>query len=142
MSKNRYRRCNPKRSIAPAGTFADHDLAKMVKTVEYTGKSDHERNRGDFGLTPPAGPRPGKTLCDTAEILRKEQALALLKKGLKLGTIGKPDKNGWPRRIWAVANNDAVLEAQMDAAGSYHGYPLAPRDPFANEVVKIWKGSQ
>lgn len=142
MGKKRYVRYNPKKRIAPVGTFADHDLANMIKTVEYTGKSDHKRNPGDFGLTPPANHRQDKTLCEVANVVRRKDALALLKKGLKLGTIGVPDKNGWPKRIWAVAQNDTVLEAQMDAVGSNHDYPLKPRDPVGKVVAKIWKGTE
>lgn len=93
-------------------------------------------------MTPPANHRLDKTLCDVAEVFRRKDALALLKKGLKLGTIGEPDKNGWPKRIWAVAQNGTVLEAQMDAVGSYHGYPLTPRDPAGKDVAEIWKGTK
>lgn len=142
MGKRGYERLNQKNRVAPAGTFADNDLAKMIETVKYSGKSDHKKNPGDFGLTPPANHPQDKTLCEVANVVRRKDALALLKKGLKLGTIGVPDKNGWPKRIWAVAENDTVLEAQMDAVGSYHGYPLTPRDPVGKVVAEIWKGTE
>jgi len=38
----------------------------LRENAEYEGISYHKRAAGDFGLTPPAAPRPDKTLCDEA----------------------------------------------------------------------------
>lgn len=37
-------------------------LAKLASQVKYGGNPEHKRNPGNFGLTPPSGPRPGKSL--------------------------------------------------------------------------------
>ena len=127
MGKRGYERHNPKKRVASAGTFADHDFAKMIETVKYSGKSDRKIMR--FRIDPAGEHRQDKILREVANVVRRKDAPALLRKGLKLGAIGEPDKNGWPERIRAVAEKDTVLQARMDAVGSCQGCPLTPRDP-------------
>ena len=33
-------------------------LEQMAHSIRYGGNPEHKRNPGDFGLTPPAQPRP------------------------------------------------------------------------------------
>jgi hypothetical protein len=40
----------------------------LRESCTYEGVPYHKRNPGDFGLTPPAAPRPDKTLCDEANV--------------------------------------------------------------------------
>lgn len=60
-------------------------LLNRIEDLRYSGNPEHKRNPGDFGLTPPSGPRPGKTLCDQVEIYSRAEALALLKAGVRRG---------------------------------------------------------
>lgn len=140
MKKVGYKYRNSARSMAPKGTFSDREIMSMIAHVAYSGNPVHKRHRGDFNLIPPAIHRPRKSLCDLSGIFRREQALSLLKRGLEIGTFGKPGKDGWPKRIWAIAENGVLLEAQSDAVGSYHGYPLMTEDAFRKLIGKIWKG--
>ena len=131
-----------RRRLAPRGTYADQVLLSMIQNVKYSGNPVHKKHPGNFALSPPANHRPGKTLCDYSGIFRKEDALALLRRGMELGTISMPGKDGWPRRIWAVGESEMLLEAQPDAIGSYHGYPLISKDPFHSKVINIWRENE
>jgi hypothetical protein len=91
------------------------------------------------GLTPPAQPRRGKTLCDSALIFKRSDALRYLRSGLERGTVSEQFVDGWPKNVWAVTDDGIPLEAQRDGNGSYHGYPLPPEDPMAAEVKRFWK---
>ena len=126
--------------MAPKGTFSDREIMSMIAQVAYSGNPVHKKHRGDFNLIPPAIHRPRKSLCDLSGIFRREQALSLLKRGLELGTVGKPGKDGWPKRIWAIAENGMLLEARSDAVGNYHGYPLMTENAFRKLVANILKG--
>lgn len=129
----------PRRMLAPKGAYSDQHILNMIEYVKYSGNPVHKKHPGNFALNPPANHRPGKTLCDISGIFRIEDALDLLRRGLEFGTISMPGKDGWPRRIWAVGEGEMLLEAQPDAIGSYHGYPLLSKDPFHSKVINIWK---
>ena len=128
-----------RRRLAPKGAYSDQHIVNMIEYVKYSGNPVHKKHPGNFALNPPANHRPGKTLCDISGIFRIADALDLLRRGLEFGTISMPGKDGWPRRIWAVGEGEMQLEAQPDAIGSYHGYPLLSKDPFHSEVINIWK---
>lgn len=134
----RYRKYNPKRRLAAAGSLPSQTLAELAETVEYSGNPEHKRNPGDFGLSPPAQPRRGKALCDTASIFRRSDAREYLKEGILKGCFSEQLIDGWPKVIWAVTESGIPLEAQRDGEGSYHGYPMPPEDPMAAEVKKFW----
>ena len=76
-------------------------------------------------------------MCDDTGIFRRKDAQKLLRDGLKRGAISETLEDGWPKQIWAINDDGTVLEAQRDAAGSYHGYPLSPGDPFHDVVRKF-----
>jgi len=99
------------------------------------------KNPGDFGLTPPAMPRQGKSLCDNAEIFSHAKALRLVKKGLECGLVSIQERNGWPQNVWAVAENGTPVEAMLEnpETGAYHGYPMLPIDPLIEDVLVRWK---
>lgn len=48
-----------------------------------------------------------------------------------------------PQNVWAVLPGGMVLEAQLDnrERATYHGYPLAEHDPFAEVVREAWEGT-
>ncbi len=133
---------NPKHSFATEPN-TDH-LAKWEKTVRYGGNPEHKRNPGDFGLTPPSSPRPDKTLCDLAGILKREQAIKLLREGIRRGLVSEQVRNGFPQNIWAVTDSGIALEAQLEnpGNGTYHGYPIPEADAFREKVIEKWKAKR
>ncbi len=133
------RRCNPKRRLHKG--LAGHRADVLARSVMYRGSPLHKRSPGDFGLTPPSSPRPGKTLCDGVGIFQIKVATRLLQKGAASGLVSKDADQGFPRYIWMVINEDDVLEARCDDPenGTYHGYPLEKNDPMADIVIKQWQ---
>lgn len=138
----RYNKFNPKRRIAVAGSLPQSELDRLAEEVTYSGNPEHKRSPGDFGLIPPASPRRAKTLCDICAVFRKDEALGLLREGLRRGSVSEVFIDGWPKQIWAITKSGIVLEAQRDGVRCYHGYPLAPGDAFSESVVRVWKKGQ
>ncbi|MEI6388982.1 MAG: hypothetical protein WCQ50_20415 [Spirochaetota bacterium] len=131
---------NPKRRIlrdrpSPA------DSERWEGKIRYGGNPEHKKNPGDFDLSPPSDPRQGKTLCDNVEIFRRDEALRLIREGIRRGLVSEQKRNTWPQNIWAVASNGMPVEAQLEnpANGTYHGYPLLDVDPFSTIVKKTWE---
>lgn len=110
----------------------------LAESVTYIGSPLHKRVPGDFGLTPPPSPRPGKTLCDGVGIFQKDVARKLLKMGAAKGLVSRDADHSFPRYIWIVTDAGDVLEARCDdtVRGTYHGYPLASHDPMVELVMK------
>jgi hypothetical protein len=104
----------------------------------YSGNPEHKRSPGDFGLRPPSAPRPAKTLCDAAGISTREKAVSCLREGSRRGVVSEREIDGWPKNIWAVTEKGVALEAQRDASGSYHGYPMPTADPMQAEILRRW----
>jgi len=131
------RRFNPKRRIVTDGGA---DLESLSGQVSYVGNPAHKRNPGDFGLTPPAAPSGDKTLCDDLGIVRREEALRLLRQGVQRGLISVQRRGAFPQNVWAVTDDGHPVEAQLDnvEAGSFHGYPMPESDPFVHEVLERW----
>lgn len=133
---------NPKRRLKPSplNPGETEALRVLAEKVGYTGNSDHKRNTGNFGLDPPLGPRPGKTLCDDSNIFQIGVARRLLKEGARRGLISHQQRNGWPQNIWSVTNRGIPLEAQLEnqETGDYHGYPMSNNDPFREAILKRW----
>ncbi len=44
----------------------------------------------------------------------------------------------WPFNVWAVTANGIPLEAEWEAEGAYHGYPMPEQDPFRSVVIERW----
>ncbi|MEW6072580.1 MAG: hypothetical protein AB1726_08315 [Planctomycetota bacterium] len=110
--------------------------------VRYAGNPAHNRNPGDFGLNPPAGPRPDKTLCDGASIFERAAAQRLLEAGIERGMVSSHygAGNKLPQNVWAVTDDGVPLEAQLEnpETGTYHGYPLPDTDPLREQVLAWW----
>jgi len=134
----RYGKFNPKRRLASSGTYSQLELTKFMEDVRYMGNPEHKRNPGNFGLTPPAKPRRGKTLCDEAGILNRTKALEYLRQGLERGAVSEQSVDGWPKIVWSVTEDGTALEAQRDGTGSYHGYPMPEEDPMVSEIKRFW----
>ncbi|MCX2865529.1 hypothetical protein OOZ63_27275 [Paucibacter sp. PLA-PC-4] len=126
--KPRYGQFNPKRKLlTPAEAQARaNEFDQLAERVGYGGNPEHKMNPGDFNLTPPSDPRQGKSLCDVAKVFRRDEALELLRVGLRKGLVSDREKDGWPRLVWSVTDDGIPMEAQLEnsAAGTYHGYPM------------------
>ncbi|MBM3422612.1 MAG: hypothetical protein FJY09_05110 [Chlorobi bacterium] len=116
-------------------------LNEIVSRVSYGGNPEHKRNPGDFGLTPPAQPRPDKSLCDEIGVFRRAEAERLLRDGLKRGMVSEHWRQGFPRNIWSVTADGKPVEAQLEnaASGVYNGYPMPRSDYFAQAVLQRWR---
>lgn len=140
--KRRYAQFNPKRRLlTPEQAQARADeLEGLAQRACYGGNPEHKKNPGDFGLTPPSDPRQGKSLCDAAKVFRRADAEALLKKGLKRGTVSDRMEDAWPKNVWSVTEDGIAMEAQLENSdlGSYHGYPMPETDPLSQEVIRRW----
>jgi hypothetical protein len=85
--KTRNQKFNPKRKMLDMGKCDLQRLSALANDVKYGGNPEHKKNPGDFNLTPPMSPRPGKSLCDAVKIFTKKEALELLQKGLRNGLV-------------------------------------------------------
>jgi hypothetical protein len=132
-------RYNPKRKLHKG--LAGDRAESLARSVRYKGSPLHKRSPGDFGLTPPASPRPGKTLCDGVGIFAIKEATRLLRQGAEGGLVSNDADQGFPRYIWMVINDLEVLEARCDDPnnGTYHGYPLERNDPMTDMIIKQWR---
>lgn len=137
--KRPRRSFNRKRIIRKANSTEDRE--SLVKRVSYGGNPEHKRNPGDFGLVPPARPRPDKTLCDEVGVLTRIEATALLKDGMRKGLISEQERGSFPQNVWAVTSEGEPVEAQLEnsAQGIYHGYPMPESDPLRAVVLERWK---
>ncbi len=138
--QRRYNQFNSKRRIRHVTEGDLQHYSDLAKHVQYGGNPEHKKNPGDFGLTPPSGPRTGKSLCDTANIFSREIALKHLQLGLCRGLISDRSNGQWPQNIWSVSDQGKPLEVQLEnaATGIYHGYPMPESDPLAAEIVRLW----
>jgi hypothetical protein len=136
--KPRRSRFNPKRKLKT--TLTGDERIALAKTIKYGGNPEHKRNPGNFGLTPPADPRPHKTLCDDCGIFDQEIAESLLSEGAAKGMVSVQMKGELPQNIWAVTSDGYPVEAQLEnrVQGTYYGYPMPETDPMRDEVLARW----
>ncbi|AFY82363.1 hypothetical protein [Oscillatoria acuminata] len=139
--KKRSGKFNLKRRIIKIEACDFHALSVLSSQAQYGGNPEHKRNPGDFNLTPPSGPRKGKSLCDTVKVFTRHEALKLLRKGIKNGLVSDRCIGQWPKNVWSVMDDGTPLEAQLESVeqGSYHGYPMHSDDSFREEVIKQWR---
>ena len=141
LSMNRRAGYNPKRKLAPMDAETARLIEERLGRMVYTGNPEHKKYPNDYGLTPPASPRPGKTLCDEPAAIPKADAETLIGDGIKLGMVSVQRRNGWPQNIWAVREPSDVFEAQLENSeqGHYHGYPMPADDDFQAVVLAEWR---
>jgi hypothetical protein len=134
------RRYNPKRRILPLAQQPAEQRIDLAARISYGGNPEHKMYPNDYGLTPPASPRPGKALCDGDGPFSKAAAETLLRSGASKGMVSMQRRNGWPQNIWAISATGVAFEAQLENAeqGVYHGYPMALDDVFRQIVLKEW----
>ncbi len=138
--QRRYNQFNAKRRIKEMAVGDLQHYSDLAEQIRYGGNPEHKMNPGDFGLTPPNGPRPGKSLCDTVGIFSRQDALKYFKLGLRKGLISDHFNGRWPQNIWSVTEDGSPLEAQLEnpVTGTYHGYPMPQSDPLAAEIIRRW----
>ena len=133
---------NPKRRIVPRNALDPEDLGRLAKEARYVGSAHHKSKLADYGFTPPANPRPNKSLCDGRRIVKIREAKELFCRGLSRGMVSRYPENGFPKYVWAVDRYGEVYEAKAGGDGqSYHGYALSAdgeRD-WRRRVIKEWK---
>ena len=131
---------NPKRTIADAAELIADDLLRLALSAEYKGSPQHKLHPGDYGLSPPVNPRPGKTLCDGKTSITLDEAELLLRSGFQKGMVSRQRRNNWPQNIWAVDDAGEPYEAQLEnrELGHYHGYPMPADDDFRKVVLEEW----
>ena len=136
--KSRNSRYNPKRKLQVGMPL--QECEQLAEQVSYGGNPEHKRNPGNFGLTPPADPRPHKTLCDDCGIFDRSIATSLLSQGAERGIVSVQMKGQWPQNIWAVTSDGYPVEAQLEnqVKGTYHGYPMPEADPMRQEILARW----
>lgn len=132
---------NPKRRLSQRAVTPEEQDAfrQLAGRVRYGGNPEHKRNPGDFGLDPPSLPRLGKSLCDDANVSSRSNALDLLRSGFAKGLVSTKRRGEWPQNVWAVTREGQPVEAQLEADGVYHGYPMPQNDPFREEILARWK---
>ncbi len=138
--QKRYDKFNSKRRIKKLEQDDLRRCSELADNVRYGGNPEHKKNPGDFGLTPPSDPRPGKSLCDAVGIFSRQVALMHLQSGLRKGLISDRFNGKWPQNIWSVTEDGCPLEAQLEnrQTGTYHGYPIPLSDPWGIEIVRQW----
>ncbi|MEO3434198.1 hypothetical protein [Inquilinus sp. CAU 1745] len=131
---------NPKRRLAPASSLDEQVLKALASKVSYAGSGHHKRYPADYGLER-TNPRPTKSLCDLVKAITVKQAWQLLATGIKAGMVSGLSKEGFPKFIWCVDEDEIVYEAKTDvrASGAYHGYPLEAEDDFRRYILAEWK---
>lgn len=120
--------------------LSDEERQRLATAV-YEGSSLHKRNPGNFGLAPPASPRPDKTLCDEAGVDSREKACELFARGIARGLVSDATvAGGFPKQIWVVDDEGRVFEAMYGGSreGCYHGYPIRRSDPLFQQVREVW----
>lgn len=130
-----------RRSIRTA-FLSESERELLRRNASYEGVPYHKRLPGNFGLIPPAAPRPDKTLCDEANISSRAQAEDLLSCAIEGGMVSDAkDANGFPKQLWVVDGAGQVFEAMSGGSGvgKYHGYPIRRNDPFFDEVINAWR---
>jgi hypothetical protein len=115
----------------------------LAAKVTYLGNAKHKSNPGNYNLTPPAAydVRADAGHCDITQIFDRDMADKLLKTAIKKGLISKQTRGGYPQNVWAVTDQNIVVQANLDnqGQGTYHGYPLLPTDPFVQSIKSRWQ---
>ena len=87
------RRRPPKREMRPS---QDADLNSLADLVEYEGSPEHK------DIPSFAGPPQlrGDASCCPREISNAETVTVWLRDAIRLGAVGGPWENGFPRYVW------------------------------------------
>ena len=132
---------NPKRRITPRQEVDTEVLARLEGEARYIGSAHHKRYGADYGFSPPANPRPNKSLCDGGRSVGRDEAEALFREGMQRGMISTYRQDGLPKYVWAVASDGRAFEAKVERGSRhYHGYELGDDDGIMQRLVlKEWR---
>lgn len=131
---------NPKRRVAAPDSITAELLDRLQKNAKYVGSGHHKRNPVDYGFDR-SSPRPTKSLCDANRSIRKDEASALLRRGLEKKMVSAmKESDEFPKYIWSVSDQGEVFEAKTHAntPGEYHGYPLENDDDLRDYIAGLW----
>ena len=123
--------------------LSEAEKASLRSSAWYEGAAYHKRSPGDFNLSPPSDPRPDKTLCDVAGVMRLAEAQALLSCAIEGGLVSEAvTADGVPKQRWAIDDRGWVFEAIHGGSrpGAYHGYPILSVDPLSEVVTSALRG--
>lgn len=143
-TKSKQTREATERFLRP-GSLTDEERAFLKANAAYEGSPFHKKNPNDFGLTPPTyAVRPEKTLCDEAGITQRQIAIDLFARAIDVGLVSAAWTAGFPKQMWVVDDGEQVFELMYGGSrpGRYHGYPIRLRDPWSEEVKRIWRERQ
>ncbi len=131
--------------VLRAGLLSKEERIFLQTNAAYEGSPFHKRSPNDFGLTPPTyAVRPEKTLCDEAGITKKQIAIELFARAIQVGLVSEAWTFGFPRQMWVVDDGEQVFELMYGGSrlGRYHGYPIRLRDPWSEEIKRVWRESR
>ncbi len=133
---------NPKRRVVPRRDIDPNVLRRLLDEACYIGSAHHKRTPADYGFDPPVNPRPNKSLCDGARSVRRDEARALFREGVRRGLISRIPAGGLPKYVWAVDDDGQAYEAKLEAGSrNYHGYALGDNDDAMRQlIVEEWRG--
>jgi hypothetical protein len=129
---------NPKRRIAEIDQLDDNARQRLSEQLVYVGSGHHKLRGADYGFTPPANPRPTKSVCDGVRSITRTEAQRLFKLGVSKGMFSLVSNNLPPKYVWSVDEDGEPYEAIAGQDG-YHGYRLGRDDDFRTVVLKEWK---
>lgn len=101
----------------PLGT----NLEDLARRVRYVGSPEHKDGPSFAGLP---HFRKDASICDSA--ITQGQAQDWLSMGIRLGNIGAPWENAFPRYVW-YKTGAIMYEGRLvnQTKGEYKGYPLS-----------------
>ena len=126
-----------KRRIAPIDEIDPGVLDRLAGDGRYVGSAHHKREPMDYGFNPPVNPRTNRSVCGS---VKKAEAEALFREGVKRRMVSAFCKGGFPKYVWAVDPGDRAYEAVLGSDGDYHGYVLSRDDPGQRDkVIEEWR---
>jgi hypothetical protein len=82
-----------------------------------------------------------KQVREAASITRKAIAIELFARAIEVGMVSEAWTSGFPKQMWVVDDGEQVFELMYGGSrqGRYHGYPIRLRDPWSEEVKRVWR---
>ena len=128
---------DPTRRIAAPEHLSEAQRVALAARLRYVGRAYHKTKPADYGLEPPANPRPSKSICDGLRIIRLAEARELFRAGILRGMVSTYFIADAPKYVWAVDSDGEAYEAKVGTDG-YHGYRLEEEDRMRRYVQKEW----
>ncbi len=65
----------------------------------------------------------------------------LFARAIQVGLVSEVWSAGFPKQMWVVDDGEQVFELIYGGSrpGRYHGYPVRLRDPWSEEVKRVWR---